>query len=193
MSGSRAWRIVLATPSPGVSNEPSPRPAFTDEWPRSPARNTWLPPRTRARELPGDCLVSAPRDDAPPTLEVVRIAERLARIEAPWTPGIVAELNGQHVKLARLEGEFVWHRHAGEDELFLVIDGRLRIEHRASENGPVESVELAAGELVVVPRGVEHRPVALPKASVLLFEPAGTINTGDAGGPLTVETPRRLD
>ena len=90
-----------------------------------------------------------------------------------WRPRLVATLNGQEVKLAKLEGAFVWHKHDEEDELFLCVEGRLRIEMRE------RSVELEPGELFVVPKGVEHRPVAEPTASVLLFEPAGVRNTGD--------------
>ncbi len=112
-------------------------------------------------------------------MEKVRLAEAFARIDDLWHPRIVAALNGQHVKLARLQGAFVWHRHDDEDELFLVVEGGLRIELRDG------AVELGPGELAVVPRGVEHRPVADAEAKVLLFEPAGTVNTGDAGGERT--------
>ncbi|MEZ4367438.1 MAG: cupin domain-containing protein [Kofleriaceae bacterium] len=102
-----------------------------------------------------------------------------AAIDEPWSPRIAAELNGQHVKVARLLGEFVWHAHADADELFLVRSGRLTIEFRDG------TVQLGPGELVVVPRGVEHRPVALEACEVLLFEPAGTVNTGDVEDPRT--------
>jgi mannose-6-phosphate isomerase-like protein (cupin superfamily) len=110
----------------------------------------------------------------PPLPAKVNLADRLAGIRAPWCPEAVAALNGQEVRLARLEGEFVWHRHADEDELFLVLEGRLRLRFRDGE------VELAAGELCVVPRGVEHLPVADAECRVLLFEPASTVPTGDA-------------
>lgn len=110
-------------------------------------------------------------------MDKVNLAAAFARIERPWTPHLAAALNGQHVRLAVLEGPFVWHRHADEDELFLVVDGRLRIERRDGD------VVLEPGELLVVPRGTEHRPVALPRAHVLLFEPASTVNTGDADDP----------
>ena len=90
-----------------------------------------------------------------------------------WRPRLAAELNGQEVKLAKLKGEFVWHSHEHEDELFLVWKGRLRIEFRD------RSVELVPGEMLVVPRGTEHRPVAEQEAEVLLFEPAGVRNTGN--------------
>ena len=111
----------------------------------------------------------------------VNIAEKLSLFSDHWKPRIVAELNDQHVKLAKLQGEFVWHSHAEEDELFLVLDGELVIELRDG------AVHLGPGEFYVVPRGVEHRPVAEREASVLLLEPAGTVNTGDAGGDRTAD------
>jgi mannose-6-phosphate isomerase-like protein (cupin superfamily) len=116
-------------------------------------------------------------------MEKVNLAEKLARFSTLWEPRIVAALNGQHVKLAKLKGEFVWHQHEGEDELFLVVGGRIEIQFRD------RTVSLGEGELIVVPRGVEHRPVAEEVAHVLLFEPAGTLNTGDAGGDRTVSQP----
>lgn len=120
----------------------------------------------------------------PPTKVV--LSDKLARIPEPWQPHIVAELNGQHVKLARLRGEFMWHRHDAEDELFLVVTGVLRLEFRDGV------VELRPGELLVVPRGVEHRPVAEEEVEVLLFEPAGTLNTGNVVSERTVHEPKRL-
>ncbi|MGA7990903.1 MAG: cupin domain-containing protein [Thermoanaerobaculia bacterium] len=109
----------------------------------------------------------------------VNLKEKLALFSTHWDPKIVAELNGQHVKLVKFEGPFTWHKHEKEDELFLVVDGSFDMEFRD------RTVRLEAGELIVVPRGVEHRPVAGKEAHVLLFEPASTLNTGDAGGPLT--------
>jgi mannose-6-phosphate isomerase-like protein (cupin superfamily) len=108
------------------------------------------------------------------------LADAFARIGAPWSPHVVAALNGQHVKLARLQGAFVWHHHDDADELFLVHRGRFRMEFRD------RVVELGPGDLLVVPRGVEHRPVAddAEGAEVLLFEPAGTTNTGTAAEPI---------
>ena len=94
---------------------------------------------------------------------------------------IVAELNGQHVKVVRLRGEFVWHHHDVEDELFMVLRGRFRMEFRD------RTVELGEGDLLVVPRGVEHRPVADEEVEVLLFEPASTLNTGNVRNERTVE------
>src|SRR5918994_6172797 len=105
--------------------------------------------------------------------EKVNIADKLALFEEHWSPKVVGELNGQHVKLVKLLGKFVWHHHEEEDELFLVVEGRFRMEFRD------RSVWIEEGELIVVPRGVEHRPVAEEEAHVLLFEPASTLNTGN--------------
>jgi mannose-6-phosphate isomerase-like protein (cupin superfamily) len=116
-------------------------------------------------------------------LEVIDLAKKLARFEERWSPRIVAELNGQQVKLAKLEGSFVWHSHVDEDELFLVLEGKLTIELRDGR------VELGVGQMVVVPRGVEHRPVAEGEVHVLLFEPAGTVNTGGVRDQRTVDAP----
>lgn len=109
------------------------------------------------------------------------LAEKFAGFAEHWSPRIVAELNGQQVKLAKFQGEFVWHHHDHEDELFLVHRGRFRMEFRD------RVVELAAGDLIVVPRGVEHRPVADEEVEVILFEPAGTLNTGNVRNERTVE------
>ena len=112
--------------------------------------------------------------------------DMFARITEHWSPRIIAELNGQHVKLAKLQGEFVWHQHEQEDEMFLVHRGMLRMEFRD------RSVELAAGDFLVVPRGVEHRPVAPDEVHLILFEPAGTLNTGDVTSDRTVSSPEWL-
>ncbi|MBX3474146.1 MAG: cupin domain-containing protein [Planctomycetes bacterium] len=117
----------------------------------------------------------------------VNLAESFTRIEKPWSPTIVGELNGQYVKLARFDGAYVWHSHQAEDELFLVVSGRLNIELRD------RTVELSPGEFFVVPRGVEHRPVAQPNAEVLLFEPASTLNTGNAPANEWTRRPDQLD
>lgn len=116
----------------------------------------------------------------------ISLDEKLAAIDDHWNPRIVAELNGQHVKLAKVRGEFVWHSHAGADELFLVLHGRLRLDLRDG------NVVLGPGEIAVVPRGVEHRPVAEEETHLLLFEPAGTVNTGELRNERTVERPGRL-
>jgi mannose-6-phosphate isomerase-like protein (cupin superfamily) len=106
-------------------------------------------------------------------MDKVNLVEKLAKIHEHWRPKVVGELNGQEVKLVKLQGEFVWHHHEQEDELFLVVKGRIRIEFRD------RVVILEQGEFLVVPRGVEHRPVADAEAEVLLFEPAATRNTGN--------------
>jgi mannose-6-phosphate isomerase-like protein (cupin superfamily) len=116
----------------------------------------------------------------------VVLADKLRQFSDAWSPRIVAELNGQHVKLVKLRGEFVWHHHDDEDELFLVLAGRLRMQLRDRE------VELLPGEMLVVPRGVEHRPVADEEVHVMLFEPASTLNTGNVRNERTVLEPARL-
>ena len=116
----------------------------------------------------------------------VNLREKLALFDERWAPRIVGELNGQHVKLAKLEGEFVWHHHELEDELFLVLKGRLEIELRDG------SVVLDEGEFYVVPRGVEHRPVAHGEVHVLLLEPATTLNTGNVENERTVADLERI-
>jgi mannose-6-phosphate isomerase-like protein (cupin superfamily) len=116
----------------------------------------------------------------------INLAKALSAFKTHWDPKIIGELNGQHVKLVKLKGEFVWHAHANADELFLVLAGSLDMQYRD------RTVTVREGELVVVPRGVEHCPRAEVEAHVLLFEPAGTLNTGDAGGDRTVTDPERL-
>ena len=106
-------------------------------------------------------------------MDSVSLADVAADVDEPWSPRLLAELNGQHVKLARMEGAFDWHAHPDVDELFLVVEGAIRIEFHDG------TVDLAENELHVVPAGVEHRPVADEPAVVLLFEPEGTHNTGD--------------
>jgi mannose-6-phosphate isomerase-like protein (cupin superfamily) len=120
-------------------------------------------------------------------MQKISIADKFATFSDRWSPKVVGELNGQQVKLAKLEGAFVWHHHADEDELFLVHRGRLRIELR--DRAPIE---LGPGEFAIVPRGVEHRPVADEEAEVVLFEPASTLNTGNVRGDRTVETLERI-
>lgn len=119
-------------------------------------------------------------------MEKVNLAEKLSLFSDHWSPRIVGELNGQHVKVARLQGEFVWHHHDDEDELFLVISGSLRMRLRDRE------VTIDEGEFFIVPRGVEHQPVADEEVHVLLFEPATTLNTGNVRDDRTVERPGRL-
>jgi mannose-6-phosphate isomerase-like protein (cupin superfamily) len=111
----------------------------------------------------------------------INLREKLTLFREHWSPRVVAEMNDVQFKLAKLRGEFVWHDHADTDEVFLVLEGRLTIEMRDG------SVDLAAGEMFVVPRGVEHRPIAAGECHVMLVEPRGVVNTGDAGGELTAE------
>ena len=120
------------------------------------------------------------------THDKVNLADKLAAIDETWSPRIVGELNGQHVKLAKIAGEFVWHHHDDEDELFLVVKGRFDMHLRD------RVVPLREGELFIVPRGVEHKPVADDEAHILLFEPASTLNTGNVRNERTVEAPERL-
>jgi mannose-6-phosphate isomerase-like protein (cupin superfamily) len=128
----------------------------------------------------------APSPNAASSPEKVNIADKLSRFADHFQPKIVGELNGQHVKLVKLQGEFVWHAHEAEDEMFLVLQGALDMQFRD------RTVRVGPGEFIVVPRGVEHRPVAEHEAQVLLFEPATTVNTGSAGGERTVTDLERL-
>jgi mannose-6-phosphate isomerase-like protein (cupin superfamily) len=116
-------------------------------------------------------------------IETINLREKLAQFKSRWDPKIVAELNGQHVKLVKFEGPFIWHRHENEDELFFVVGGEFVMEFRDG------MVPVREGELIVVPRGTEHRPVAEREVHVLLFEPVSTVNTGDAGGDRTIAAP----
>lgn len=113
-------------------------------------------------------------------MEKVNLSQKFALFDEVWSPKLVGELNGQQVKLAKLKGEFVWHHHDVEDELFLVVEGRLVIKLRDGD------VALEAGEFLIVPSGVEHKPVAEEEAHVLLFEPRGTVNTGNVQSERTV-------
>jgi mannose-6-phosphate isomerase-like protein (cupin superfamily) len=119
-------------------------------------------------------------------MEKVNVAEKLALFSDHWNPRVVGELNGQHVKLVKFQGEFVWHDHAAEDELFLVVRGSFRMDFRD------RSVTLKEGEFIIVPRGVEHRPVAEREVEVLLFEPAQIRHTGDVESELTVHEYERI-
>ncbi len=112
-------------------------------------------------------------------MDKVNIKEKFALFNEHWHPKIVGELNNQHVKLAKFQGEFVWHQHEQEDELFMVIKGRFRMDFRD------RAVWIEEGEFIIVPRGVEHRPFAETEVHVLLFEPCGTLNTGDVESELT--------
>ncbi len=113
------------------------------------------------------------------THDVVDIAGKLTLVSEHWSPKVVARLNDYEIKVVKLEGEFVWHTHDDTDELFLVVDGELTIRLREAE------VRLGPGQLFVVPRGVEHCPIASGEVHALLIEPTGVVNTGDAGGDMT--------
>jgi mannose-6-phosphate isomerase-like protein (cupin superfamily) len=112
-------------------------------------------------------------------LEKIKISEKLASFSDHWSPKIIAQPNGQHVKVAKLLGEFDWHFHEREDELFWVIRGNLQMHFRDPADGGQQMIELGPGEMVVVPKGVLHRPVAENEVEIVLFEPASTLNTGN--------------
>ena len=109
----------------------------------------------------------------------INLQEKLALFQEHWSPRIIAQMNDYHFKLVKFQGEFVWHSHADTDEVFIVLDGDMVIELRDGR------VALKAGEMFVVPRGVEHRPRAENECKIMLVEPAGTVNTGDVGGGMT--------
>ena len=122
-------------------------------------------------------------------MDKINLHEKLSLIKDHWNPRIVGELNGQHLKLVKFQGPFTWHHHDAEDEMFLVVKGRFRMEFRggdeSSEPAEHRDVWLEEGEFIVVPRGVEHRPGAEEEAEVLLFEPATTLNTGNVQDEFT--------
>ena len=119
-------------------------------------------------------------------MEKVNILQKLSQFSDHWNPRIIGELNGQQVKLAKFKGSFIWHHHENEDELFLVIKGSFRMEFRD------KTVELKEGEFLIVPRGVEHKPVADEEVQILLFEPTSTLNTGNIQNEFTVSQPSKI-
>ena len=119
-------------------------------------------------------------------MEKVNITEKLSLISDYWVPRIAGELNGQYVKLVKFKGAYDWHHHENEDEMFLALKGRFRVELRDG------AIELDEGEFLIVPRGVDHRPVADEECSVLLFEPASTLNTGNVRTDKTLENLERI-
>lgn len=119
-------------------------------------------------------------------VQKVNLSETFQRFDDFWSPQIIGEVNDFHVKLVKVEGKFIWHQHELEDELFLVVKGQLTIQLRD------EKLVLEEGELVIIPRGVEHRPVADKETHLLVFEPASTINTGNVTDERTIEKPERL-
>jgi len=108
----------------------------------------------------------------------INLDEKLAKFSDYWSPKIIAQMNDYHFKLVKFQGEFIWHSHSDTDEVFITLDGEMAIEFRDGK------VELKSGELFVVPKNVEHRPCAEKECKIMLVEPAGTVNTGDAGGDL---------
>ena len=106
-------------------------------------------------------------------MKKINISQKLAQFNDHWNPKIVGELNNQHIKLAKIKGEFIWHRHEDEDEMFLVLEGTLKIAFRD------RTETIHENEIIIVPKGVEHKPIAEEEVSIMLFEPVTTINTGD--------------
>ncbi len=114
-------------------------------------------------------------------IKVVNLADKFALLKEQWDPKIIAQLNDYHLKIARIQGEFIWHSHPETDEVFLVVEGELTIHLRGGD------LDLNRGELCVIPKGVEHKPAAEKECQILMVELAGTVNTGDAGGARTIE------
>jgi mannose-6-phosphate isomerase-like protein (cupin superfamily) len=114
-------------------------------------------------------------------MKKINLQEKFSLFDEHWTPKIIGELNGQHVKLAKIKGEFVWHNHDQEDELFMILKGSLMMEL------PGEKVLLNEGEILIVPKGVDHRPIAEDEAHILMFEPVSTAHTGDVRTDMTVD------
>lgn len=119
-------------------------------------------------------------------IEKVNLTEKFKLFDEAWSPKIAGEVNDSHVKLVKLRGEFIWHKHDAEDEMFLVVKGRMTMRLRDGD------VELSEGEFIIIPRGVEHMPFAEDAAHVLLFEPKTTLNTGDARSERTVKELQRI-
>ncbi|HRI78333.1 MAG TPA: cupin domain-containing protein [Cyclobacteriaceae bacterium] len=119
-------------------------------------------------------------------MNTINLKEKLALFKDHWNPRIIGELNGQHIKLAKLKGEFIWHHHDAEDELFLVLKGTLKMEFKD------KTEMIRAGEIIIVPKGVEHRPVAEEEVELMLFEPATTLNTGNLENERTRKDLSRL-
>ncbi len=111
----------------------------------------------------------------------INLADKFRKFSERWSPRVIAEMNDYQFKLAKIQGEFIWHSHANTDEVFIVLEGTMTIEFRD------DRVELKSGELFVVPRGVKHKPTAFGECRIMLVEPRGVVNTGDAGGKLTAE------
>jgi mannose-6-phosphate isomerase-like protein (cupin superfamily) len=115
------------------------------------------------------------------TYEPINFTDKFGKFSDHWAPRVVAEMNDYQFKLVKIQGEFVWHKHADTDEVFIVLDGEMAIDFRE------DSVDMKAGEMFVVPKGVEHKPVALKECRIMVIEPRGVVNTGDTGGELTAD------
>jgi mannose-6-phosphate isomerase-like protein (cupin superfamily) len=119
-------------------------------------------------------------------IDKINIAEKLSLINEYWSPNIAGELNGQFVKLVKFKGEFTWHHHENEDEMFLVVKGKFRMELKE------KSIDVNEGEYIIIPRGVDHKPVAEEEVHVMLFEPASTLNTGNVKNEFTKENLQQI-
>lgn len=119
-------------------------------------------------------------------MSVVNLEEKFSRFEEYWSPKIIGELNGQLIKIAKIKGEFIWHKHEHEDEFFMVVKGKIEIKL------PENDVQINEGEFFIVPRGVEHKPVAEKEAHIMMFEPATTVNTGNITSERTVDKPQKI-
>ena len=119
-------------------------------------------------------------------MEKVNLAQKFSLFAEQWSPKLIGELNGQQIKIAKIQGEFVWHHHEAEDEFFLVVQGQITI--KLSD----QDVDLTKGEFLIVPRGVEHKPVAEQEAQILMFEPAGTLNTGNVQDERNIQETERI-
>ena len=124
-------------------------------------------------------------------MNVINLDKKFKAFSDHFSPKIIAELNGQHVKLGKFIGDFVWHKHDNEDEMFLVIKGKFFMDIKTKEGNEVlqKTLELNEGEMIVIPKGVEHRPHSNEEVQVMLFEPAGTLNTGDVNNAMTKKDP----
>lgn len=116
-------------------------------------------------------------------MQKINLSEKFSLIQDHWNPRIVGEANGQHIRLVKFQGPFTWHHHENEDEIFMVVKGRFRLDYR--ENGAERADWIESGELIIVPRGIEHRPFAEDECEVLLFEPISTLNTGSVEDEFT--------
>jgi len=119
-------------------------------------------------------------------VEIIKLKDKLSLIHDYWNPKIVGELNGQHIKLAKIKGEFIWHKHEEEDEFFMVLEGQLIIEMRDKK------VVLNKNDCYIVPMGVEHKPIAIEEVSIMMFEPITTLNTGEKENERTVKKLERI-